>query len=79
MNVALPPEFEAFARDQVAAGTAASVEEAAAVALRSYLAQVDQLRAAVDEGLADLERGDVVEAEPFMRELIDETRARFGG
>ena len=37
MQVAIPPEFEAFAREQVEAGTYASTEEAVAVALRDYL------------------------------------------
>lgn len=72
MNVAIPPEFAAFAREQVAAGTFASEEEAVGVALRDYLARLDELRALIDEGDAS---GDPVDGETFLRELLDETRA----
>ena len=77
MNVAIPPEFEAFARDQVKAGAVSSEEEAVALALQDYLTRIDDLRAAVGEGLADVERGDVVLGETFMAELLAETKARI--
>lgn len=77
MNVSIPPEFEAFARDQVKVGAVASEEEAVALALRDYLTRVDDLRAAADEGLADFGRGAVVEGETFMAELLAETKARI--
>jgi putative addiction module CopG family antidote len=51
MNVAIPPEFEAFAREQVEAGTFASAEEAVAMALHDYLARLEEQRALIDEGL----------------------------
>jgi Arc/MetJ-type ribon-helix-helix transcriptional regulator len=45
MNVAIPPEFAAFAKEQVAAGGFASEEEAVGIALRSYLVRLEELRA----------------------------------
>ena len=72
MQVAIPPEFEAFAREQVEAGTYASTEEAVAVALRDYLARLEELRALIDEGL---ESGDPVDGETFLRDLLEETKA----
>ena len=52
-----PPEFEAFAREQVEAGTYASTEEAVAVALRDYLARLEELRALIDEGPGERRSG----------------------
>ena len=72
MQVAIPPEFEAFAREQVEAGTYASTEEAVAVALRDYLARLEEVRALIDEGL---ESGDPVDGETFLRDLLEETKA----
>jgi putative addiction module CopG family antidote len=72
MQVAIPPEFEAFAREQVEAGTYASTEEAVAVALRDYLARLEELRALIDEGP---ESGDPVDGETFLRDLLEETKA----
>ncbi len=71
MNVAIPPEFAAFAREQVEAGAFAS-EEAVATALRDYLARVEELRALIQEGLGS---GEPVDGETFLRELLEETKA----
>ena len=79
MNVAIPLEFEVFAREQVKAGAVSSEEEAVAVALRDYLAQVEELRALIDPAIAEQDRGEGVDGATFMRELIAESRARHGG
>ena len=50
MNVAIPPEFAAFAREQVATGAFASEQEAVAVALRSRLPRPEKRRALTGEG-----------------------------
>jgi putative addiction module CopG family antidote len=71
MQVAIPPEFEAFAREQVEAGTYASTEEAVAVALRDYLARLEELRALIDEGLKS---GDPVDGEAVFEELLAELK-----
>ena len=71
MNVAIPPEFAAFAKQQVEAGAFASEEEVVAAALREHLARLDELRALIDEGL---DSGDPLDGETFLRELLEETR-----
>jgi putative addiction module CopG family antidote len=76
MQVAIPPEFEAFAREQVEAGTFASTEEAVAVALRDYLARLEELRALIDEGLNS---GDPVDGETFLSELLAEPKGEAPG
>jgi putative addiction module CopG family antidote len=74
MQVAIPPEFEAFAREQVEAGTYASTEEAVAVALRDYLARLEELRALIDEGL---ESGDPVDGREVFDRIEAELMARI--
>ena len=71
MNVTIPPEFAAFAKEQVEAGAFASEEEAVAVVLRDYLARLEALRALIDEGL---ESGDPVDGEIVFAELLAELR-----
>jgi putative addiction module CopG family antidote len=71
MNVPIPPEFEAFAREQVEAGTFASAEEAVATALQDYLARLEELRALIDEGL---QSGEPVDGETVFAELLAELR-----
>jgi putative addiction module CopG family antidote len=72
MNVAIPPEFAAFAKQQVEAGAFASEEEVVAAALREHLARLNELRALIDEGL---DSGEPLDGETFLRELLEETRA----
>jgi putative addiction module CopG family antidote len=64
-NVSVPPEFDAFAREQVAAGRYSSEAEVVAEALKQYLADRDALPASVDPAIAQLDRG---EAGPFDAE-----------
>ena len=47
-NLPIPPDFAAFAREQVAAGRYASEAEVVADALRRYLADRDALLALLD-------------------------------
>ncbi len=75
MHIAVPPEFEAFAREQVAAGAFASEEEVVVAALRNHLVRVEELRALIDEGDAS---GGFVDGETFLRELLEETKALAG-
>ena len=58
MNAPIPPEFEASARRQVAAGRFASEAEVGADALRQYLADRETLLALLDPALEQLDRGD---------------------
>ena len=65
MNVSIPPEFEAFAREQVAAGRYASEAEVVADALRQYLADREAMLALLDPAIEQLDRG---EGRPFDAE-----------
>lgn len=65
MNVSIPPEFEAFAREQVAAGHYASEADVVADALRRYLADRETLLALLNQGIEQLDRG---EGRPFDAE-----------
>jgi putative addiction module CopG family antidote len=62
MNVSIPPEFEAFAREQVAAGRYSSEAEVVADALKQYLMDREALLALLDPAIAQLDRG---EGRPF--------------
>jgi putative addiction module CopG family antidote len=62
MNVSVPPEFEAFAREQVAAGHYSSEADVVADALRQYLAGREALLALLDPAIEQLDRG---EGRPF--------------
>lgn len=67
MNVRIPPEFEVFAREQVAAGRYAAEADVVADALRQYLADREVLLALLDPAIAQLDRG---EGRPFDAEDI---------
>jgi putative addiction module CopG family antidote len=58
MDVPIPPEFEAFAREQVAAGRFASEADVVADALRQYLADRKTLLALLDPAIEQLDRGE---------------------
>ena len=58
MNVPIPPEFEAFAREQVAAGRYAAEADVVAAALRQYLADREALLDLLDPAIGELERGE---------------------
>lgn len=79
MNVAIPPEFESYAREQVQAGVVASEEEAATVVLRRYAAHITEVRGLLDPAIAQADRGEGMDGDAFMQELIEETRAAHGG
>ncbi len=78
MDIAIPPEFEAIARERVRAGIAASEAEAAVTVLREYAARIEAIRELLDPALTELERGETVDGDTFMRELLEETRAICG-
>ena len=78
MQVAIPPEFELFAREQVEAGAFSSEEAAVAAALREHLARVEELRSLIDPALAEVECGDTVDGRAFLRGLAERARARRG-
>jgi putative addiction module CopG family antidote len=61
-DISIPPEFEAFAREQVAAGRFPSEAEVVADALRQYLADREASLALLDPAIGQLDRG---EGRPF--------------
>jgi putative addiction module CopG family antidote len=65
MDVSIPPEFETFAREQVAAGRYSSEAEVVVAALKQYLADREALLAALDPAIEQLDRG---EGRPFDAE-----------
>ena len=79
MDAPIPPEFEAYARDQVAAGLVASAAEAVADVLMRYLKHVEDIRALVDQAIAEADRGEGMDGDAFMEALIEESRAACGG
>ena len=80
MNVALKPDLEKFIEDQVKAGRFGSAEEALNAAVAHLQAErefsveeADELRAEVDVGIAEADRGEFAE---FSAEgVIAERRA----
>ena len=78
MNVSLTPELEKLVQAKVQSGRYNSASEVVREALR-LLEQHDSLRAIhlkelrsrMDEGLASLDRGEGVDGEKFMREMLD--------
>jgi len=70
MNVAIPTEFEPYLDQLVATGvypsTEAAVEDALAQ-LRDRQSRFEQLRSSIEEGIAELDRG---EAKPLDFEEI---------
>ena len=79
MHAPIPPEFEAYAGDQVAAGLVASEAEAVADVLMRYLKHVEDIRALVDQAIAEADRGEGMDGDTFMEALIEESRAACGG
>jgi antitoxin ParD1/3/4 len=75
MNVSLTPELEKVVQDKVKRGCYSSASEVVGDALRMLEQreiQLQELRARMDKGLADLDRGDFVDGEEFMQRMIDE-------
>ena len=79
MNVSLTPELEKMVQAKVQSGRYNSASEVIREALR-LLEQHDNLRAMhmkelrsrIDEGLAALHRGEGVDGETFMQEMLDD-------
>jgi hypothetical protein len=67
--ITLPPDIEAWARAEVAAGRAESVEHAAQKAIASYRSQMDSLRRSLDEAEAEAERDGWLDADAVFAEL----------
>ena len=83
MNIYLGKHFEAMIREKVESGRYANASEVVREALRLYESnelKLERLRAKIDEGLASIERGDVIEIDDLdayfddlMRRVVKRT------
>ena len=64
MQVTIPEAFERHARERIAAGAVATVEEAVAIVLNDYMRKVERLEAEIEKGLNS------GPAEPFDKERL---------
>lgn len=78
MNVSRTPELERFIAEQVQSGRCCSASEVVRDALRllhdqllDRAGKLEALKAAVETGLAELDRGEGVPAEDVFTDLID--------
>jgi Arc/MetJ-type ribon-helix-helix transcriptional regulator len=77
MVVAIPPEFERYAREAVSAGAFASEQEAVEVVLRDYLSRLAELRTLIDPGLQSLDRGEGEDADAVFDRMEAALEARI--
>lgn len=68
-TITLPKDLEDWARAEVAAGRADSVEHAAQKAIAGYRAQMETFRASLDEAEAEAEREGWLDADAVFAEL----------
>ena len=74
--ITLPPDVEAWARAEVAAGRADSVVHAAQKAIAGYRSQMDSLHRSLDEAEAEAEREGWLDADSVFTELKARYAAR---
>ncbi|MFT3728484.1 MAG: hypothetical protein QM759_11725 [Terricaulis sp.] len=65
-DITLPPDFEAWARAEVAAGRAESVETLVATGLSGYRAEIEFVRGKLDEARASVAAGKSIPLEEFL-------------
>lgn len=65
----LPPDLEAWARAEVAAGRAESVEALVASALETRQREVEYVRAKLDEARASIAAGRVIDGDVALDEI----------
>lgn len=68
-TITLPKDLEDWARAEVAAGRAASLDDLVARALSERRAEVDYVRGKLDEARASLARGEGIDGDAFLAEL----------
>ncbi len=75
MNISLTPELQKLVQAKVESGLYASESEVVEDALRlleQREIQLSELRARMDQALAEADRGEVVDGEEFMQQMLDE-------
>jgi predicted transcriptional regulator len=68
-TITLPPDLLAWARDEVAAGRAESVEALVAQALQERRAEIEYVCGKLDEARASLARGEGVPLDEAFRQI----------
>ncbi len=68
-SITLPADLEAWARAEVAAGRAESVEALVAQALNGRRAEIEYVRSQLDEGRVSLARGEGIPLEEAFRQI----------
>lgn len=81
MKVSLKPEQEKFIQSQIANGRFASADEVVDVAFRlleklsdEYAEWVEETRQKVDVAIAEIDRGEVLDGETVVGQLLDKFR-----
>jgi hypothetical protein len=67
--ITLPADLEAWARAEVAAGRAESVEALVEKGLRGYRLGIDTFRKSLDDAVAEADRDGWIPGDVFMREV----------
>lgn len=68
-TITLPPDLEAWARAEVAAGRGKSVEDVAKNAISRYRTQTEAFRRSLDEAEAEADRDGWLDADVVFAEL----------
>jgi hypothetical protein len=68
-NITLPKDLEDWARAEVAAGRAASLEQAVGRGVRGYRRATETFRQSLDDAEAEADRDGWISGEEFKREL----------
>jgi antitoxin ParD1/3/4 len=79
VNVSLSPELEKLVQAKIESGRYSSETEVVEEALHLLEKQemhLKELRARIDKGLAEADRGEVVDGEEFMQRMLDEIDLR---
>ncbi len=82
MHISLPPEYEAFIKDQISSGQYATAEDGIADALKERMASDFEAKVTkhVEESMAAYERGDYVAADDkYFDKLRERVRRKYEG
>ena len=81
MNIILKPEQEALIRAKLQSGQYQTIDDVIQAALdlldkqdKAYEEWVIETRAKVDEGIASLERGEGIDSETFVNQLLSKLK-----
>ncbi len=84
MTIHLTPELEKLVESKIDSGSFASATEVITAALRQMASsdehrkdRLETLNLRIENGLAELDRGDYVDGESFMQKLLDDLDQRI--